>query len=76
MDVIEIIKRLGGSADLAVSLNFPTDDVGAKRIRAWGARSSIPVEYWLDIVSHSDAVGAGVTLDVLATAHARAKMAA
>lgn len=75
MDITEIINSLGGSTALAAALGFPAEDVGAKRIRAWGLRSSIPAEYWLSIVSYSKEREASVTLEMLAAAHAREPLA-
>ena len=70
MNVSDIIQFLGGSAGLAAGLGFPPADVGAKRIRAWAARSSIPAEYWLAIADYSKVSGKRVTLELLAAAHA------
>lgn len=76
MQIHEIISSLGGSVRIAAALGFPDGDVGAKRVRAWAARSSIPSEYWQDIVNHSAALEAGISLSVLAAAHARGRVAA
>ncbi|MGX8273240.1 carph-isopro domain-containing protein [Brevundimonas diminuta] len=65
-----IIARLGGAAALARALRLPPNDVGAKRVRAWALRNSIPSEYWVGIAAHSKEQGLGVTLEVLASAHA------
>lgn len=64
-----IIARLGGAAVLARALRFPANDVGAKRVRAWSLRNSIPSEYWAGIAAHSKEQGLGITLEVLASAH-------
>lgn len=66
----DIIDRLGGSAALASALGFPPGDVGGKRIRAWRLRKSIPGEYWAAIAAYSKEAGRGITLEVLAAAHA------
>lgn len=70
MTVAEIIRRLGGATVLAERLGFPGADVGAKRIRAWALRNSIPGEYWASVSAYSKEAGKGVTLEVLASVHA------
>jgi hypothetical protein len=70
MTVAEIIIRLGGAPAIAQSLGLPAGDVGAKRVRAWASRRSIPAEYWAGIAAFSKEGRKGITLEVLAAAHA------
>lgn len=70
MTVSEIITALGGAAVLARRLGFPPGDVGPKRVRAWALRQSIPGEYWAALAAYSKEAECGVTLEVLAAAHA------
>lgn len=75
MTSASIIKRLGGATSLARSLDLPANDVGAKRVRAWALQGSIPGKYWASIAAISKEAGLGVTLEVLAAAHAEAPAA-
>lgn len=70
MKISEIIRALGGAAEIAKRLRFPAGDVGAKRVRAWSMRGSIPAEYWEALAAYSKEDGLGVTLEVLAASHA------
>lgn len=70
MQIVEIIRALGGAPAVSRGLGFPPGDVGAKRVRAWATRNSIPSEYWSALSAYSDASGLGITLEVLAAAHA------
>jgi len=76
MQIAEIITRLGGAAAVARQLGLPSKDVGAKRVRAWALRGSIPGEYWAAIAAYSKEAEKGVTLEVLAAAHAVSELAA
>ncbi len=69
MTASEIIKRLGGAAQLSKALGLPVA-TGPLRIRAWSHRNAIPGTYWWPIAAYSDAEGLGVSLEVLASAHA------
>lgn len=70
MTVAILVTRLGGAAAVAKALGLPDGDVGPKRVRAWALRNSIPAEYWSVISDYSNKAGLGVTLEVLAKAHA------
>lgn len=69
MTVSDIVKKLE-PPKLAEALGLPRDGVGALRVRAWGYRGSIPGEYWAAITAYSQSNGLGITLEVLAEAHA------
>jgi len=70
MRISEIIRSLGGAAEVARRLDLPARDVGAKRVRAWALRDSIPAEYWEALAAYSKERELGVSLEVLAAAHA------
>ena len=76
MTVSEIIEKLGGAPAIVRALGLPDGDVGAKRVRAWRTRGSIPAEYWAAIASYSRASSLDVTLEALAEAHAGNALAA
>ena len=73
MDVRSIIKHLGGAAVLASRIHLPGNGVGALRVRAWANRQTIPGQYWAAIAAYSKEADLGVTLEVLAAAHAVAR---
>lgn len=70
MQIADIIRALGGAPAVSKGLGFPPGDVGAKRVRAWATRNSIPGEYWSALSAYSNENGLGITLEVLAVAHA------
>ena len=49
MDAKSVITALGGAARLAEALGLPGEDVGAKAVRAWARRNSIPAKYFVGI---------------------------
>lgn len=73
MTVAKLITRMGGAAALAKALGLPGNDIGPKRVRAWALRGSIPAEYWAQLAAYSKERELGVTLEVLAAAHAVAR---
>lgn len=70
MDAKTLIKRLGGAAALSAGIGLPDGGLGALRVRAWARRNTIPGPYWATIAAYSKEAGHGVTLEVLAAAHA------
>lgn len=70
MTVSQIIKSLGGATVLADGIGLPGEGIGALRVRAWSQRGAIPGAYWAAISAFSKEAGHGVTLEVLAAAHA------
>jgi len=70
MTVAKLIAHMGGAAVLAKALVLPDNDVGAKRVRAWASRGSIPAGYWEALTAYSKTERLGVSLEVLAAAHA------
>lgn len=46
MNVKDVIKALGGATVLARALGLPDQEVGAKLVRAWGLRDSVPAEWF------------------------------
>lgn len=70
MDVRSIIKSLGGAAALARGIGLPGNGIGALRARAWSQRNAIPGQYWASIAAYSREADLGITVEVLADAHA------
>ena len=69
MNVSGIVMRLGGPAALATKLGLPGNDRGAKRIRAWARRGSIPSRYWLALIGQAELDGVPLSLDLIAAIH-------
>jgi hypothetical protein len=65
--VSHIIDHLGGPRRVASGLAVPLGTVAA-----WKHRESIPAEHWLALSKINSPEGAAITLEALATAHARA----
>lgn len=66
MTVDAIIDELGGTGAVADLLG-----VSASTVSSWRSRGSIPSEHWLSLARHSVAEGKGISLELLAEAHAR-----
>lgn len=67
MDVKTIVKTMGGAATLARKLGMPDGDVGAKAVRAWVNRDSIPAVWFTAIASAARSEGHGeITVETLA----------
>jgi hypothetical protein len=49
MDVRNVVQRLGGAASLARAIGFERSETGAKLVRAWVMRNSIPAKYFASI---------------------------
>lgn len=66
MNTREVVKLLGGAAELARALDLPGDDQGAKQVRAWIYRDSIPAEWFAAIARVAAKRGQAVTVESLA----------
>lgn len=67
MNVREIIEKLGGAAIVAREMGLPGGDVGAKQIRAWCFRDSIPAEWFAALSRTAEGLGnSEITVEFLA----------